>query len=144
MLEVGAGPLVGDLGQRRFLFQQARAEAFQTVQARRFRRRFAAQQRQAGADRFLVHAAHQFADVLHLAAAGAVGGDLLAIADRGQQGFRQIDALQLADRQLDQLGAEVAQRVHRLLLLGLRGANEVFGVGIVLHGSIRNGNGGLL
>ncbi len=145
MLQIDAGPLGGDFGKDSLVFQQADTEALQAMQACRFGGRFAAQHGQAGADRFVVHAAHQLAEVLDLPAAGAVGGDLLALAYRIENVFRQLEAFQLADGQFDQFGTEVAQLVHRLLLLGFRGAAGVFGEIFVLHGNQSGAvNGGLL
>ncbi|MPN38067.1 hypothetical protein SDC9_185590 [bioreactor metagenome] len=133
MLQVDGRPQGGDFGEDGLVLQQADTEALQAMQARRFGGGLAAQHGQSGADRLIVDAAHQFAEIGHLPAAGAVGGDFLAFANSIENSLGDVDALQLADRQLDQFGTQVAQFVHRLLLLGFRGAASIFGEIFVLH-----------
>ena len=107
------------------------------VQARGLGGRFAADQRQPGADRLVVGAAHQLAEILQLPLVSAVRRDLLAFAHRFVDVFGQVDALQLADGKLDQFGAEVLQFVHGLLLLGLGRAGAAVGEVFVVHGKNR-------
>src|SRR5574343_177677 len=135
MLQVDRRPGAGDFAQDLFIFQQAGAQALQAVEAGILGGRFAAQHGQAGADRGVVLVAQQFAEVLDLAAAGTVRRDALAVTDGAQDVLRQIDALELADGQLNQFGAQVAQLVHGLLLLGFGGAAGMFGEIFFLHGA---------
>ena len=65
-----------------------------------------------------VDVAHEFADVLQLAAARTVSGDFLGVTDGCVQRLRQVHPLELAGREFNQFGTQVAQGVHGGFLLG--------------------------
>src|SRR5688500_6863424 len=69
-LQVGAGVLGGERGERSVVLHHASAPGLQALVARHGLRRAALDLGQPGADRRGVHLAHQLADVLHLAALG--------------------------------------------------------------------------
>lgn len=125
MGEVGLRVLRGDVLQYRFVFEQAGAPAFQTMQARDFGGGVAAHVGERGADRFRGEAAHELADVLELAAPGFEFADALVFEQGGEQIFVQAHALQLIAGEARQFFAERLQIVHRLLALGLGGAGAV-------------------
>ncbi|MNR10383.1 hypothetical protein D3C85_1266310 [compost metagenome] len=72
-------------------------------------------------DRLRVDVAHQFADVLQLAALGPVGGNFLEVEQRDQQAVVQIHFLQFGGRQFGQCAADVLQRIHVAFALRFAG-----------------------
>ena len=113
-----AGPLGGNLGEHRFVFEQAYAEAFQAVQAGGFGGRFAAQQRP-GRRGLVRHRRCASACRDTGSAGGGTGGDPFWLSRTASKMFSgRLMRFGWPDGQFDQFGAEVAQLVHDLLLLG--------------------------
>mmetsp|Transcript_34351 Transcript_34351/g.62698 ORF Transcript_34351/g.62698 Transcript_34351/m.62698 type:complete len:312 (+) Transcript_34351:251-1186(+) len=137
LLDVDVGMIGQELLQRIITGQQALAPALGLVQAQAVLRMAELEGRHGLAHRLGVDLAHQLADVLHLPAAALEVGDLLGRLEGVVQDFRQGQRLPAAFRQFEQLLAELLQRGHVALHLGLAGAVEVVVVfefgGVFLH-----------
>jgi len=105
--------------QRVIVGDERGAPLFRLVQRQRALRRAQGGGGHGLAQRGLVGAMHQLADVLHLAAAALVGLGAPEHLDRVTQGFGHFDGRQRGVGQLGQGHAERLQLVRTLLELGL-------------------------
>src|SRR5512139_48268 len=143
MRGVGVGELVEKQRQRLVVGDELLAPFLGLVQLGVLRRGDAIERVELRLDRRRVDRAHQLADVLPLAPQRAVLGDLAAGRHRLAQLVRQFDALELRVGQLDELRAEVLQRLDLALLLALAGAVvDVVGVEFQFGIGVNQAHGG--
>ena len=112
-----------EFGEHRVVGEQLFAPCFEAAVVRRGLRRMAGDRGEARADRLGIEAAHQAADVLHLAAPRLVALDAFRVAHRLQQIRRERHFAKLRFRKLHQLDAERLQFVH--LALAFRLADDL-------------------
>src|SRR5688500_9007354 len=111
-LQVGAGMLRGEGGERLVVADQALAPGLEAAVPRAGLRRAAFELGHARADRRGIDVSHQAADVLQLAALRFVALDALGFEDRREQARIERHRVQLPLGQLDQRRAEHLQLVH--------------------------------
>src|SRR5688500_8401460 len=111
-LQVGAGMLGGEGGERLVVADQPLAPGLEAAVARGGLRRAAFELSHARADRRRIDDAQLATDVRQLAALRFVALDALGFEDRREQPRIERHGVQLPFRQLDQRGAEHLQLVH--------------------------------